>query len=199
MSSHTHSPNDSTELPAWGDLTRSRRRLLRIIGHFRGPRPIERPDLRVDVDDTDADDVEEVIDDKDRILKTLNSCGLLNKLTEEDGYLQKLRQGGGNPIVVDYDYEEDRDTHQSTIYADTGQIATMAFDVLDREDEPAWKLDDVDMDDPNEIISAVNRIVGYQVLGVVAESSEYRLVPEAIPVVEEHLEADIDEEVDNAD
>ena len=196
MSSDTHPTDDSTELPDIEELTPARIRLLRIIGVFRGPTLIERPALRNDIEETDEDVVEEYIDDKSRILKTLNRCGLLNKLTDEVGYLERVRQGGGNPLVVDYEFEEERDTYSSTAYANSSQLATMAFDVLDRENEPSWKLDDVDMEDPNEIVTAVNRIVGRSVLGIQSESSQYRLVPEAVPIVEQELDGKFGQEID---
>ncbi|PSQ11627.1 hypothetical protein BRC93_05045 [Halobacteriales archaeon QS_5_70_15] len=198
MSSQTQSI-ESNDLPHWDDLTRARRRLLRIIGYFRGPAVLERPTLRAAVEDTPVDDVEEVIDDKERILKTLNSCGLLNKLTEEDGYLEKRRQGGGNPIVVDYEYDEERDTCETTVYSETGKIDTMATDILSREGKSVGRLDGVDMSDPKAIIGAVNGIVGRQVLRIHAEASRYCLVPEAVPTVEANLNTSLGEGMSNDD
>lgn len=186
MSSTTDSGGSTDGPTDWAELTSHRQRLLKTIWHVEGPAVVERPDLRDEVED--SDDIETVIDDEDRILKTLNSCGLLNKLVEEDDYLVKLRQGGGNPIIVDYEYDPGRDTHQSVGYGATGKLATMAFDILDREDEPEWRLDDVDMSDPNEVVEALNRIVGHSVVGIVAESSRYRLREEAVPVVEAKTE-----------
>lgn len=199
MSSETHSTDDSNELPSgdddsdelpsWEELTRARRRLLRIIGSFRGLSTFERPNLRDDVERSDVDDVEAIIDDKARVLKTLNQCDLPNKLVKEDGYLEKVRQGGGNPIIIDYEYDEERDTHQNTVYSNTGQLTTMAFDVLDRENKPSGELDDVDIQDSNKVVATVNGIIGRQVLGIRAESNQYRLTDEAVPILEQNVEA----------
>lgn len=199
MSSETHltdsgnelpsGDDDSDKLPSWEELTRARRRLLRIIGSFRGLSTFERPSLRDDVEGTHVDDVESIVDDRDRILKTLNRCNLLNELVKEDGYLEKVRQGGRNPIIIDYEYDEERDTYQNTVYSNTGQLTTMAFDVLDRENKPSGELDDVDMQDSNKVVATVNGIIGRQVLGICAESNQYRLTAEAVPIVEQNVEA----------
>jgi len=186
--SSVSSSDDSTDPVDWDDLSAARQRLLKTIGFVAGPVVIERPDFQDTVESVDEDDLKTVIDDKERVLKSLNSTHLLNELVT-DGYLRKVFQGGQNPIVLDLEYDEDRDTHNVAPFGAAAQLQTMAFEVLDREDIPTSALDGVDMTDFNAVINAVNRAVGHTVLVIVSDPSEYRLSEEAVDTVMSKVEA----------
>lgn len=192
--SSASSTGDSTEPLDWDELTVARKRLAKTIAHVAGPAVIERPDFQDTVEASAS--VADVIDDKDRVLKSLNSTSLLNKLVE-NGYLTKVKQGGNNPIVLDLNYDEDRDTYEVAPFGVSSRLQTIAFDVLDRNDLSGSALDDVDLDNFNAVIDAVNRAVGRTVLVIVSDASKYRIREEALGVVTEKVrEAKEDEEDD---
>ena len=194
MSTTSHDTENRNAPIDWAQLTQARRRLLKAIGHTTGPKPFERPELReeVKVDEAIADFVE----DKGRLLKSLNSTHLLNELCEV-GYLRKLKQGGQNPIVLDLGYDEERDSFEIAPFGAAGRLQTIAFDILDRNDLPEDVLADIDLTDFNAVIDAVNQAVGRTVLVIVSDPSRYRIRDEAVSKVEERLrEAADDEEED---
>ena len=159
-----------------GRPTQASRRLRVEIRHF------NRPDL---LDDTeDADDLDTVIDDVDRVLTSLEYTTLLNELVD-DGYLVKEFQGGTNPILLDIGYDSDRDTRNAAPYGNTSALHTLVDQVFDREGISA-DIEDL-VEDPfdfNAVRNAVNRVVGRQVLRTYSDPSKYRFTKETFGLVE---------------
>jgi len=172
------SNNDSgTNRTDWNDLTTARQRLTKTLMHIRGPEPIERPDTRSDVEDSST--IENVIDSKKRVLKSLNQTTLLNELVT-DGYLVKTHQGGGNPIVIDGNYDADRDNISAAPFGDTGSLESLAYQVLDRNGYSGSCLDSIDTSNTNVLIETVNSRLGKQVLFPKSEASEYEFTPDGL-------------------
>jgi len=183
MSSISEPPADDSERTPWGDLTPARQRVVLTIAHVHGPQTFNRPDLHDDVED--ADDVEDVIDDKDRVLTSLDYTRLLNEL-EEDGYLVKEFQGGTNPIMLDTEYDSDRDTRNAAPYGDTSALHTLVAQICDREGISRDLLDEVDNPyDFNEVKDTVNRAVGRVVLHPYSDPSKYRFTQGGYSVVDD--------------
>ncbi|ELZ04405.1 hypothetical protein [Natrialba aegyptia] len=181
MSSISEPPADDIEHTPWDDLTAARRRVVLTIAHVHGPQTFNRPDLLDDVEE--ADDVEDVIDDKDRVLTSLDYTRLLNDLTE-DGYLVKEFQGGTNPIMLDTEYDPGRDTRNAAPYGDTSALHTLVDQICDREGITRDLLDEVDNPyDFNEVKDEVNRAVGRVVLHPYSDPSKYRFTQEGYSVV----------------
>ena len=169
----------------WNELVSDeRRRLLLTIGHLRGPKVFERPELKQDAPSSST--LADVIDDVAGVVKTLKDTGLLNGLVE-DGYLRKTFQGGKKPIVLDLEYDEDRDTREVAPFGATAKLRDIVSQVLDREGLSESALGSVDMTDFNAVITAVNRTVGKTTLVVVSDPSKYRLREEAVPTVMEKV------------
>lgn len=181
MSSISEPPTDNTDRTPWDDLTTARRRVVLTIAHVHGPQTFNRPDLLDDVED--ADNVEDVIDDKDRVLTSLNYTRLLNELTE-DGYLVKEFQGGTNPIMLDTEYNPDRDTRNAAPYGNTSALHTLVTQICDREGISRDLLGEVNNPyDFNEVKDEVNRAVGRVVLHPYSDPSKYRFTQEGYSVV----------------
>lgn len=177
----------------WDELTPARQRLAKTIAHVHGPETFERPVLKEDVED--SSDLGDVIDSKDRVLKSLKSTSMLNDL-EDDGYLENEYQGGENPIVLDLEYDENRDRKEVAPYGNPSALSTIVFQILDRESLSEGRLGDVDMTNFNAVIEAVNRAVGRTVLVTVSESSEYSYANGTYDVVTEAIEEDSENDED---
>ncbi|MFC6973470.1 hypothetical protein ACFQL1_20420 [Halomicroarcula sp. GCM10025709] len=177
--SSAKTPNDSNDPVEWAEETKSRKRLIKTIGYVAGPKTIERPDFQDEV--VESDGLEEIIDSREKVVKTLNQTNLLNGLVE-DGYLRKEKQGGQDPIVLDLNYDEDRDTYEVAPFGAPSKLRSIAYDVLDRNDLPSDTLEGVDTNDFNAVLDAVNDAVGRKVLVVVSEASQYRLREEALSI-----------------
>ena len=183
MSSISDSPSDDSDRTPWDELTTARQRVALTIAHVHGPQTFNRPDLRDDV--KDAGDVEDAIDDKDRVLTSLKYTRLLNALTE-DGYLVKEFQGGTNPIILDVEYDSDRDMQNAAPFGDTSALHTLVAQVCDREGITRDLLDEVENPfDFNEVKDKVNEAVGRTVLQPYSDPSKYRFTKEAYPLVRE--------------
>jgi len=191
MSSTKDSHTDDNDQTPWDELTTARQRVALTIVHVHGPQTFNRPDLRDDVEE--ADDVEDVIDDKARVLTSLDYTRLLNDLTE-DGYLVKEFQGGTNPIILDVEYDSDRDTRNAAPFGDTSALHTLVAQVCDREDITRDLLDEVE--NPfnfNEVKDKVNEVVGRPVLLPYSDPSKYRFTKEVYPLVREKVKESDDE------
>jgi len=185
--SSTTEPHNTTDITPWDDLTLARRRVAKTIVHVHGPSTFNRPDLKDDVEDSST--VKTVIDDKDRVLTSLKYTRLLNDLVE-DGYLVKEFQGGTNPIVLDSEYDKDRDTRNAAPFGDGSALHTLVHQVLDREGIQRDILVEVnDQYDFNEVREAVNRAVGRVVLRIYSDPSKYRFTRETYSLVAEKAEA----------
>lgn len=183
--SSTTDSHTETEHTPWDELTAAQQRVALTIAHVHGPTTFERPDL---LDDTkEKDDLDEVIDDVDRVLTSLQYTTLLNGLVA-NGYLVKERQGGKNPILLDLEYEEDRDDYEVAPYGYLSRLHSVVDQVLDREDLSRARLDVDDESDFNEMRDAVNRAVGRPVLVTVADASQYRFTKDAYSVVKAKTE-----------
>lgn len=186
MSSKSSSPSSGTDPVPWDELSSpERQQLLLAIGSVNGPGVFERPDLKKAV--AKSTTVEDVVDSRDKVVKSLKSTRLLNGLVE-DGYLQKTFQGGKNPIVLDLEYDEDRDTWEVAPFGVASKLQTIAFDVLDREGLGKSELGGIDLTDFNAVVSAVNRAVGRTVLVIVSDPSKYRLRGPVVPTVMKKVE-----------
>ncbi|AGN02442.1 hypothetical protein L593_12515 [Salinarchaeum sp. Harcht-Bsk1] len=193
MSSTKDSPTDDSDRTPWDELSTARQRVVLTIAHVHGPQTFNRPDLCDDV--AGADDVEDVIDDKDRVLTSLDYTRLLNDLTE-DGYLVKEFQGGTNPIILDVEYDSDRDTRNAAPWGNASALHTLVDQVCEREGITRDLLDEVDNEyDFNEVKNKVNGVVGRTVLQPYADPSKYRFTKEGYSLVFEKVEAarDLDE------
>lgn len=171
MSSTPTDSDSSTELADWEDLSPERQNLLKAAAHFNEGAGIERPDLRKTV--KESSEVEDIVDSKDDLLATLNSTNLLNGLIQ-DGFLHKTKQGGKNPIVIDGEYDEERDTVEVAPFGVTSKLLTMAHQILNREGLGGHALDGIDENDFNAVMNAVNRAVGRQVMYINSDASVYR-------------------------
>lgn len=187
LSSISDSPADDDDRTPWADLTTARRRVALTIAHVHGPQTFNRPDLRDDVED--ADDVETVIDDKERVLTSLKYTQLLNDLTE-DGYLVKEFQGGTNPLILDVEYDSDRDERNAAPFAESSSaLHTLVAQVCDREDITRDLLAEVDNPhDFNEVPAKVNEVVGRRVLITYSDPSKYRFTKEGYSIVSAKLD-----------
>ena len=183
MSSDSETTTD-IEKTDWTDLTTDQKRLLKTIGFIVGPKAFERPELKDKVEK--SEDLEEVIDSKERVVTTLRYTALLNKMVDA-GYLTKTFQGGENPIVLDLNYEEERDTHEVAPFGEESKLHTMVSDVLDRNGLSRSAMEDVDPSDFNEVINVVNNALEKTVLVIVSDPSKYRLKKTAISTIEKRL------------
>ncbi|WP_277543237.1 hypothetical protein [Haloarcula laminariae] len=191
MSSTSETPSDDDHTP-WDEVTTARQRVVKTIAHVHGPQTFERPDLRDDVEDSVT--VEAVIDDKDRVLTSLKYTRLLNELVE-DGYLVKEFQGGTNPIILDVEYDSNRDTRNAAPFGDTSALHTLVAQVCDREGITRDLLAEVDSPyDFNEVKEKVNAVVGRTVLHPYSDPSKYRFTKETYPLVCEKVEESEDDE-----
>lgn len=191
MSSTTDASDDDDHTP-WDELTTARQRVALTIAHVHGPQTFNRPDLRDDVEASSS--VEGVIDDKDRVLTSLKYTRLLNDLVE-DGYLVKEFQGGTNPIILDVEYDPDRDIRNAAPWGDASALHTLVDQVCDREGITRDLLDEVSNPyDFNEVKEAVNRAVGRTVLQPYADPSKYRFTKATYSLVREEREGWADED-----
>jgi len=191
MSSVTDSPSDDEHTP-WDELTTARQRVAQTIAHVHGPQAFNRPDLREDVEGSDT--IGDVIDDKERVLTSLKYTRLLNDLVE-DGYLVKEFQGGTNPIILDVEYESERDTRNAAPWGNTSALHTLVDQVCDREGITRDLLGEVENPyDFNEVKDKVNEAVGRTVLQPYADPSKYRFTKETYSLVVEKNEESDDEE-----
>ncbi|SFL50715.1 hypothetical protein SAMN04487950_4051 [Halogranum rubrum] len=166
----------------WEDLSRSRKRVAKTISHVHGPSTFERPELRKDVKASTT--VEDSIDDKYSVLTSLKYTTLLNGLVE-DGYLVKEYQGGKNPIILDLEYDKDRDNTNAAPYGNASKLHSVVDQVLDREGMGRGALGNVNSNDFNGVRDAVNRTLGRTVLVTVSEASEYRFTPSGYSLADE--------------
>lgn len=181
MSSNSKAPtaNDRTD---WTDLTPARRRVIKAVAHVNGPGEFERPDLLEEVKASSS--VKQVIDDKDRVVTSLNYTTLLNELSEDD-YLVKTFQGGTNPIVVDIYYDKNRDQVSAAPFGDQSKLMTMARQILDRNKRSGACLKGINTGDFNVVINTVNGVVSGDPMRVSSDASKYRFtVSEDRPVLE---------------
>lgn len=184
--SSTSEPTTDEEYTTWGDVTPAQKRVAKTIAHVHGPSTFERPSLRDAVEDSST--AVEVIDDKDRVLTSLKYTTLLNKLVEE-GYLVKEHQGGQNPIVLDLEYVESRDTVDVAPFGNTSKLHTLVNQVCDREGITRDLLSEVSNPyDFNEVKDKVNSVVGRTVLQPYSEPSRYRFTKETYGLVSEKAE-----------
>lgn len=171
MSSTSDTSSDD-EITPWDELAPARQRVAKATAHVHGPQTFNRPDLRDDVEDSTT--VEDIIDDKDRVLASLKYTRLLNDLAD-DGYLVKEFQGGTNPIILDVEYDADRDTRNAAPFGDTSALHTLVAQVCDREGITRDLLDEVENPfDFNVVKEKVNTVVGRPVLIPYADPSKYR-------------------------
>lgn len=185
MSSASSSPSNDSDRTPWDELTAARQRVALTVAYVHGPQTFNRPDLRDNVED--ADDLEDVIDDKGRVLTSLKYTRLLNGLTE-DGYLVKEFQGGTNPIILDVEYDSDRDTRNAAPFGDTSALHTLVAQVCDREGITRDLLDEVENPfDFNEVKDKVNEAVGRTVLHPYSDPSKYRITKEMYPLIREKI------------
>lgn len=191
MSSVTDSPSDDERTP-WDELTTARQRVAQTIAHVHGPQTFNRPDLREDVEDSET--IGDVIDDKERVLTSLKYTHLLNDLVK-DGYLVKEFQGGTNPIILDVEYDSERDTRNAAPWGNTSALHTLVAQVCDREGITRDLLEEVKNPyDFNEVKNKVNEAVGRTVLQPYADPSKYRFTKETYSLVVEKNEESDDEE-----
>jgi hypothetical protein len=191
MSSVSDSSHNAEHEP-WNELTTARQRVVKTIAHVHGPQTFNRPDLREDVEGSDT--IEEVIDDKERVLTSLKYTRLLNDLAK-DGYLVKEFQGGKNPVILDVEYDSEHDTRNAAPWGNTSALHTLVAQVCDREGITRDLLDEVENPyDFNEVMNKVNEAVGRTVLQPYADPSKYRFTKETYSLVAEKNEASDDEE-----
>ena len=191
MSSTSDLPSDDSDYTPWDELTTARQRVALTITHVHGPQTFNRPDLRDDV--KNADDMEDVIDNKEKVLTSLDYTRLLNDLTK-DGYLVKEFQGGTNPIILDAGYDSDRDTRNAAPFGDTSALHTLVAQVCDREGITRDLLDEVENPfEFNEVKDKVNEVVGRTVLQLYSDPSRYCFNKEAYSLVREKVEESDDE------
>jgi hypothetical protein len=170
------------EITPWDALPSTRQRVAKATAHVHGPQTFNRPDLRDDVEDSTT--VEDVIDDKDRVLTSLEYTRLLNDLVD-DGYLVKEFQGGTNPIILDVEYDADRDTRNAAPWGNASALHTLADQVCDREGITRDLLDEVhDPYDFNVVKEKVNTVVGRPVLIPYADPSKYRFTKKGYSITD---------------
>ncbi|REA05536.1 hypothetical protein DEQ92_04455 [Haloferax sp. Atlit-6N] len=191
MSSTTDS-NTTTDHTPWDELTPARQRVAKTVAYVNGPQTFERPNLHDDVKESTA--VEDVIDDKDRVLTSLKYTRLLNDLVD-DGYLTLEFQGGTNPIILDVEYDSTRDTRNAAPWGDASALHTLVSQVCDREGITRDLLSEVENPyDVNQVRQKVNEAVGRTVLLPYADPSEYRFTKETYSLVSEKVQAEKEEQ-----
>lgn len=190
VSSSSDAPDESPELTERDELSPQRENLLLSIAYLEGAGSFERRTLRDKVEESDT--LGEVVDEPDTVPSSLNDTRRLNSL-QNDGYLDLLHQGGNDLLLIDHEADEDLGEREAVPFPITSAVMDLAHQVLDREGLSDACLDDVDPDRTSEVKNAVNRAVNRSVLYVSADSSEYRLTKEAIPVVDNWVESALEE------
>ena len=155
----------------WEELSHHRQRLLKAIADVNDRGEFERPNLQDDVENSAT--VDDVVDSKERVLRSLNNTTLLNGLARDD-YLTKTYQGGESPIVLYLEYQDSRDDYEVAAFGNLSRFHDLVFQILDTHGLGEAALDGVDMTDFNAVVDAVNRAVGHTVLVIVSEASEYK-------------------------
>lgn len=163
----------------------ARQRVALTTAYVHGPTTFERPDLLKDV--REESDLNAVIDDVDRVLTSLQYTTLLNALVE-DGYLVKEHQGGKNPIILDIEYEEDRDEYDVAPFGYLSRFHTVVDQVLEREGMSRTRLEVDNENDFNAMRDAVNRAVERTVLVIVSDASQYRFTKDGYNLVRRKVE-----------
>lgn len=192
MSTMSDSHADDTDRIPWDELTTGEQRVAQTIAHVHGVQTFNRPDLFEEV--VDSETIGDVIDDKERVLTSLKYTRLLNDLVYDE-YLVKEFQGGTNPIILDVEYDSDRDIRNAAPWGDTSALYTLVSQVCDREGINRDLLQEVDNKyDFIEVKNKVNGVVGRVVLQPYADPSKYRFSKETYSLVSAKNEkADVEE------
>jgi len=104
-------------------------------------------------------------------------------------------QGGTNPIILDVEYDSERDTRNAAPWGDTSALHTLVAQVCDREGITRDLLDEVENPyDFNEVKDKVNEAVGRTILQPYADPSKYRFTKETYSLVAEKNEESEGEE-----
>ncbi|OIB58040.1 hypothetical protein [Natrialba sp. SSL1] len=119
-------------------------------------------------------------DDSEEEATLQTTTNLLNKITDEDGYLVKVSQGGGSAFVLDRNADED--AGEKVTGVSPADLREMADQVLDRNSVTA-DLSDVDFGNWQEVIRVVNNAVKKRILMVKAEPNRYRLTERGIEAI----------------
>ena len=184
--SSTTSSKQSTKHTPWNELTTAQKRVAKTIAHVHGPQTFERPNLRDNVEVSDT--IDNIIDDKSRVLTSLKYTRLLNVLVDK-GYLVLEFQGGTNPIVLDIEYDSDRDIRSAAPFGNTSALHALVAQVCDRKGISRDLLDEVENPyDFNEVVKKVNTVVGRPVLQPYSDPSRYRFTQVGYGIVREKVE-----------
>lgn len=109
---------------------------------------------------------------------------LLNKIQEEDGYLEKNQQGGESAFVIDTEANEE--SGEKVTGTSPSELSDLAFQVLDRHGISA-DLDHVDFADWRQVIETVNRLVGKRMLMIKSDPNLYEIPDEARGILLDEL------------
>jgi hypothetical protein len=173
MSSSSTDDNGSDLSPVpWESLSSTRKRIAKVIAYISGPGKFDRPTLKEEVEK--SENIGNIIADKDSLMTSLSYTRNLNNLVEDE-YLLKTHQGGQNPVVIDTKYRGKEDEIQSAPLGAASELQDIIYQVKERENIPEGRLSDIDLYDANEVINAVNNIVGETVLVMYSEPSKYML------------------------
>ena len=112
----------------------------------------------------------------------------LNALVK-DGYLVKEHQGGTNPIILDFEYDEEPDGYEAEPFGYLSRFHAVVDQVLDREGLSRHHLGVDDDNDFNAVHEAVNRAVERTVLVIVSDASQYRFTKDGYNLVRSKVEA----------
>lgn len=167
-----YSPTDSHNLNPlpWGNLTDAQQRVAKGVAFLVGPGVFDRPTLETQVRESET--VNDVVDDKDRLLTSFQYTNLLNTLVEK-GYLVKISEGG-SPVVFDTRPGEDQEI-QSAPFGAIDQFQQLIKIVLNREGVESTELETRDYSDVNAMVDAVNDLVQGEVLAIAGTPSRYGL------------------------
>lgn len=173
----------STTLTTPDDLTEKRTKLLKIIADDLSQEEFARSQLNAHLYYKDVGKhLEEDDGEEEATIQT--TTGLLNKIVEEDSYIEKTQQGGTNSFVLDT--EADQEAGDRVTAVTPSEVADIVAQVADRHG--------VTVNIPEDryiewgfVCDQVNSKVGHQVLRVASNPNKYRLTSKGLQLVEDKL------------
>jgi len=108
--------------------------------------------------------------------------GILDKLSTETNLIKKLSRGQNAVAIVDKNAATDELAVASI--NDTSAVQKIAFRVLRRNDAGQMTAYPIDWNSPNDVIGAVNPLVGRSVLDVAKNTRYYRLTGHTLDLIE---------------
>ncbi|WP_440009015.1 hypothetical protein [Halomicrococcus sp. SG-WS-1] len=173
-------PPDSDRKP-WKEITPHRKRVASAVAFFIGLGEFTRNELESAVEQ--SKNVGTYVENVGALEKSLQYTRLLNSLVD-DGYLEKIEQGGQIFLVIDYGKEEP----EAVPAGDTNGLRKLAKNALKRNDCSLNILQDIDFTKTNQVKDKVNEAIGRQDLATHSNPSIYKMYKTAhAQVVDDRL------------